>query len=366
MKSNTNNSTTLTPSEITHFIIAMMIGVGILGTATIQGAGNDGWIAILVAGVYPLYMVWAALVISKRYPNDTIISINKILFGKYLGFLFSLFLCAIFIYILIVVLSAFAFITRTFIATFIPEYVIIIISMILIAYFSSKGLKVIAKVNVIIFYLTVIVVLLPGYALLKGSYLNLLPVFNSSLSDILSGSFQSIYSYAGIEVVFLIYPFARDKKKLSSAMLKGVGVVTAIYVWLTMIIIYYLGADVAIKFYWPLLTIADSVQIPIINLFRYIFMLLWSLIIYRISANALYFASFIIKEFMQIKKNSDNKIIIAIIALIVSFLIFFIENESMKREISKIEPYIALGFTIYITIVTMLVVLLKKKVDANE
>ncbi len=74
-------------------------------------------------------------------------------------------------------------------------------------------MKVIAKVNVVIFYLTAILFILPGFAIIKGSYLNLLPVFNSSLSDVVSGSFQSIYSYAGIEVVFLLYPFASDKKK---------------------------------------------------------------------------------------------------------------------------------------------------------
>ncbi len=50
-------------------------------------------------------------------------------------------------------------------------------------------------------------------------------------------------------------------------MFKGVSIVVAIYVWLTIMIIYYLGPDIAVKFYWPLLTIADSIKIPIINLF---------------------------------------------------------------------------------------------------
>lgn len=369
MKSNTNtnNTTTLTPSEITHFIIAMMIGVGILGgTGTVESAGNDGWIAILMAAIYPLYMIGMALIISKRYPNETIISINKKLFGKYLGFICSLFLCVIFIYILIVVLSSFTFITRTFIATFTQMNTIIIISMLLIYYFTIKGMKVIAKVNVVIFYITAILFILPGFALIKGSYLNLLPVFNSSLSDVVGGSFQSIYSYAGIEVVFLLYPFASDKKKLFSSMFKGVSIVTAIYVWLTIMIIYYLGPDIAVKFYWPLLTIADSIKIPIINLFRYIFMLLWSFIIYRISANTLFFSSFVLKEFFEIKKKNTYNIMVGIIAVVVSGLILLIENESFKREITKSEPYIALGFTIYISILTLLVVILKRKPDVNK
>ncbi|QUI23312.1 endospore germination permease [Vallitalea pronyensis] len=367
MKSNANNTATLTPSEMTHFIIAMVIGVGILGgTGTIENAGNDGWIAILIGGLYPLYMIWLAFIISKRYPKDTIISINSKLFGKYLGFVCSIFVCGVFMYILLVVVSAFASITRTFIAPFLPIYTIIGISMFLIFYFASKGMKVIAKVNAVIFYLTLILILLPGYAFIKGSYFNLLPVFNSSLSDILTGSFQSIYSYAGIEVVFLLYPFASDQKKLFGSMLKGVGIVVAIYVWLTVTVIYYLGADVAIKFYWPLLTIADSVQVPIINLFRYIFMLFWSFIIYRISANALYFSAFTLTEFLQIKKKEYHTIILGAIAVLVGVAMLLIDNESIRREITKKEPYIAIVFTVYITILTLLVVLLKKKPSENS
>ncbi len=57
---------------------------------------------------------------------------------------------------------------------------------------------------------------------------------------------------------------------------------------------------------------------------------------------------------------------VCIIAVIVSGLILLIENESFKREITKSEPYIALGFTIYISILTLLVVILKRKPDVNK
>ncbi len=141
--------------------------------------------------------------------------------------------------------------------------------------------------------------------------------------------------------------------------MKGTGIVILIYVWLTAITTYYLG-DTAIRFYWPILVISDSVQIPIINLFRYIFMLFWSLIIYRINANMLYFSSVIIKEVAHIK-NKYNHVLIGVIAGLSCITIFFIYNETIKREIGKLEPYISTGFIIYITIVAVLVVLLKKK-----
>ncbi|QUI24443.1 endospore germination permease [Vallitalea pronyensis] len=368
MASDNKQTTTLTPSEFSHTIIAIIIGIGILGsTGPIEAAGNDGWLAVLIGGLYPLYMVWLATIISKRFPKDNIISINVKIFGQYLGSLFNLLLSFFFIYYIMTVLVSFTFVTRIFIASFIPSAVITILTMLAVFFLTIKGLKTIAKVNVFIFYLTFIIVILPGYALVKGSIINLLPVFNSGIGEIANGGLQALGRYTGIEVIFLIYPLISDKKKLKGSMLKGTIIVIAIYVWLTFIAIYYLG-DVTIKFYWPILVIADSVQIPIINLFRYVFMLFWSLIIYRINGNLLYFSSMIIKDVTHVKEKYTY-VIIGVIAALACFSIVFIYNETIKREIAKSEPAITLAVIAYFTIVTLLVVLLKKKEpppDSNE
>ncbi len=150
-----NNTATLTPSEITHIIISMIIGIGILGaTGPVEVAGNDAWISVLVGGLYPLYLIWLALIISKRFPKVNIITINTRLFGKYLGSLINLLISGIFIYYIIQGVASFTFITRIFIANFVPHQTITIISMLLILSLAIKELNVIAKVNVFIFFIS--------------------------------------------------------------------------------------------------------------------------------------------------------------------------------------------------------------------
>ena len=53
-------------------------------------------------------------------------------------------------------------------------------------------------------------------ALQRGNYLNLFPVFGSGYKNILKASLESAYAYGGLEGIFLIYPFMRNKDKIKA------------------------------------------------------------------------------------------------------------------------------------------------------
>lgn len=73
------------------------------------------------------------------------------------------------------------------------------------------------------------------------------------------------------------------------------------YIWLSFVSIYYLGADVAKNLYWPTLSLAETISIPGISNFKFVFMFLWSNIIFKTIANQNYF--FIIHCLVYLKNK---------------------------------------------------------------
>ncbi|MCS4468648.1 GerAB/ArcD/ProY family transporter [Clostridium botulinum] len=92
----------------------------------------------------------------------------------------------------------------------------------------------------------------------------------------------------------------QDKSKIKSSFLKSISIIVFLYIWLSFVSIYYLGADVAKNLYWPTLSLAETIAIPGISNFKFVFMFLWSNIIFKTIANQNYF--FIIHCLVYLKK----------------------------------------------------------------
>ncbi len=81
----------------------------------------------------------------------------------------------------------------------------------------------------------------------------------------------------------------KDKNKIKSSFLKATAIIVFLYIWLSFVSIYYLGADVAQNLYWPTLSLAETISIPGISDFKFVFMFLWSNIVFKTIANQNYF-----------------------------------------------------------------------------
>ena len=76
-----------TYQELTSIIVGTVLGVGIFGLPNrlAEISKQDCWISAALGGVYPLYIVLMCILISKKYPQDNILSVSKNVFGNFLG-----------------------------------------------------------------------------------------------------------------------------------------------------------------------------------------------------------------------------------------------------------------------------------------
>lgn len=345
----------LTPNQVMFMLIGSMIGMGVLNLPNdvIKYAKQDGWISAFLGAVYPLYIVCMGLILHKKFPNNNILFINEKCFGKFLGSLLNILLLLYFLLYTTAVVSGLSNILRTIIVTFLPEIKVIIVIVFLGAYTASKGLKILGRINETIFYLTIVMILITLSAIGKGRILYLRPILGSGIINILKSSKESAFSYAGIEIFLFIYPYISENKQLNKVAIKSVLITACLYLWVTLITIYSIGIDVIPKYIFSFPVVARYVQIPVINNFRFIFMVLWFLIAVKTISNYYYTIISIIGNFF--KKTNPNKIC-AIMYPIIVFLSMQYFNETLRENfLSFITPKVTMFMIIYVAVTAIFV-----------
>lgn len=116
--------------------------------------------------------------------------------------------------------------------------------------------------------------------------------------------------------------------------------------------IYYLGADVAKNLYWPTLSLAETISIPGISNFKFVFMFLWSSIIFKTIANQNYFFYY---SLSSILKKINPSILYVIVFLFATTIVIKLDSFILLQKINKGVSIFYLIFNlIFITTITII------------
>ncbi len=348
------NNNAITSNQFMFMLIGTMIAMGILNLPNdvVKNAKESGWISVFIGQLYPLYIVIMAILIYRKFPNNNILFINKKCFGKIMGTLFNIAIGLYFLLYLTAIASGLSNITRTIIITFLSPLKVLSVITFLGAYTAVKGLKILGRVNEMFFYLTIIMCLLPLMVLIKEKSSNVFPVIGTRIFNIISTSKESAYAYGGVEIILLIYPNVSEKNRLEKAAIKSVFITGLIYSWTTFITIYGLGIDIIPSYLVAFPAVVKYIEIPVINNFRFIFMVLWTLVVFKTISNYYYAVCNILNNL--IPKISYKKMCIIIYPIVI-FLSMKYGNETTRRNFLN---FIIPKYTVFIIIYVLLTVLL--------
>ncbi|MCW6061934.1 endospore germination permease [Clostridium sporogenes] len=349
----------LTTSQTVFIIAGSMLGIGILSLPAdlAKIAHNDGWIGVVISSVYPFYMVICALIIFKdsSYQDTNIIQISKSYFGNILGSLLALVFSFQFLAYIIITSTNMSNMLRVYLILFLEQYRLAIPILAISIYTASKGIKTLGRINEIIFYSSIPLILITVLALKQGNILNIKPILGTPISSILKASVEPIYSFVGIEIIFLIVPLMKDKSKIKGSFLKAIFIIVYIYIWLNFISIYYLGADIAQNLYWPTLSLMETISIPGISNFKFVFMFLWSSVVFKTIANQNYFFYYSLSNiFKKINPHIFYILVFLFCTISVSRLDSFILIKKINKTISVFYLIFNLIFITIITIITFI------------
>lgn len=367
----TKEENVLTQNQLLSVIIGSFIGVGalILPRDAIKVAKQDGWISTLLGVIYPIYMVLIASYVRKKHPKEDILDLSKKIYGKVIGNILNLLFTLFFFISATNVTAGISNVIRIYIVSFLESWNILSLLFLVTAYVAYKGAKVLGRVNEVLFYITFVVCLVPFFALEKAHVSNLYPIFGTGVKDILRGTKETIIAYSGMEALFILYPFVGSSVNVKKPAFKAVIFTCAVYILFTLITILYLGIDTSLKFLWPVVTVTESISIPIINSFRYIFLSLWTMTMLKCISVHYYLTTYgLSKIFKKIGRN--NWVVLCYPLMIIASSMY--GSPTMRRGIvGKVYPPYVVYNILFVSITAILIALGKgdnyaKKVKKNN
>lgn len=356
----------LTQSEFAFFLVGFLLGAGFfkLPDILIEETQQDAWISVAIALIYPLYIILMNLYIAKKYPKDNIISINKKIFGRFIGTLLNIIYLLQWPIICIIMISDVISLSRIYFVAFLTPLKVAIVVTLISLYASLKSLKTLGKLHEFISYIAFIGMFLSLFAIFQGDILNIQPVFGAGLPKIIRGTVLTSYYYIGFEVISLYHPYVVDEKSIKKGSLIALLVSSTVWIWITFISIYFLSIYFVPKAIWSFVFVFESIQVPVINNFLYFFIAAWILMSFKAIANYYFTTGFVLEGITGIKQN---KIQIILYPVILVLSMFFLNDAIKKPLIETLFPiYVVFNILFFTILSTMVFIKSKSKGSANR
>lgn len=250
--------------NICSFIIHAVIGFRLLSLPrdVVEYAENDGWISILIMGLYGLIIAYIFYWLGVKYKGLNYSQICERLFGKIIG---KIIIIAIAIYTITYFglgIRLFADGIKIFLLDKTPTVFIISIMMTACLYCLLKGIRTIAIVMDMLLPLVIAFILL----LVVLSYQNintmhLRPFFAAGIERILRGSREIADPFITIGIIGYIIPYFKNYKKMGRWIGLSVGISVGIYTLIILLCILSFGSTEMEYLIFPTITLSKSIKI---------------------------------------------------------------------------------------------------------
>lgn len=187
-----SKTNSLSISSITYNLLRTS-AVGISFTNILYHAEQNSYISVIIGFILGLIPMFIYFKLIDKYQNLNIIQINELLFGKILGKIINITISIfIAVFITINMRNLSDFIYSQFLNST-PTYIISGVFLIPIIYILTKGINVIGKTGLILFYINIFIAIIILVSLIYQVKIdNFLPILNKGMIPVLKGSYNFI------------------------------------------------------------------------------------------------------------------------------------------------------------------------------
>ncbi|GEL76940.1 GerAB/ArcD/ProY family transporter [Tenuibacillus multivorans] len=319
----------------------LQIGVGIAGFPRLvyMEAKHDAWISILIAGVI-LHLTVACIVFVLRSYETDLHGILNMAFGKVIGKFFSTLFVLYFAVMFFSVLVNYIEFVQVFIFPKMSSFFVAILILMLVWYAVYGGIRVAIGVSFLFFFSSVWMVLLLSKPLTMIEPMNYLPIFESDMKEIFSGVLISSYSLLGFELLWVVFPFIYDKKKVGLHSQISMGFTIFMVLGLTLISIGYFSPRQLEEKVWPLLSMFKIISIPAFERFDILAVALWLLVILPNAILLGWMVSYSCKRAHGLKQKHCLVVLIIIALLLASIF----DDRQFVNRFTDFTGYLGMFF----------------------
>ncbi|SHG90119.1 spore germination protein (amino acid permease) [Thermosyntropha lipolytica DSM 11003] len=267
----------ITSKQLIFIIVGSEVATGILSLPRVLSAeaGQHAWIAVLTGALVPLICIYLIDTLYRGFDDPDFVRVSHALFGKALG---SLLVITFILYIIFfqgIVIRIFAEITKIFLLPRTPLYIILFLILLPVYYAVSKGGRVVGRLNEILFWILLIDLLVLLVLLPLGDYTLLLPLKDLDYKGLLKATRESFYSYAGVEILLILYVMVRKKEEVFKAAIVGQFIVIFFYLVTVVIALLIFGFEAIQQLTWPVLNLLSVRHVAVLERLEIVFLLFW-------------------------------------------------------------------------------------------
>lgn len=213
----------ISSSQLSVLIMGFVLGSSVIITPG-GSAGHDAWIAVFIGLVEGLLIAWIFTALAKRFKNKTIIEINSLVYGKFLGKCISFLFIWYLFHLGSMVLNNYSHFFKLEIYHATPEAVGLLLLMLVCASTVGRGIEVLARCSLILVILTILTISSDTLLLIPHFDLNnLMPVLDVPIGELLWAAHGAAsFPFAETVAFLMVLAFIDKSGKGSSAVSRGV------------------------------------------------------------------------------------------------------------------------------------------------
>lgn len=345
--------------QLAFIVIGIQIGVGILDMPhyIFQDAKQDAWISIIIAYLYTLFIVWTMFMILNQYENADIFSIQVDVFGKWIGKFLGTCYLIFFTAELLTILLSYTEIVQIFLLPSMPSFIMGLLLMILVIFSVLGGIRVVVGVCFLLTIMSLWVFVLLYDPISRMETDHFLPLFEASVTDLFKGAKTTSYTFLGLEILFIVYPFIDNKKKAKLPVYIGLSFSAFIVLVTTIISIGYYSPNSFHLISWPVLSLFKSVSFSFMERFDYFIIVEWMMVIIPVMVLLMWAITYSTKRLYAIPQKKT----LYCIAALLLFISLFINDHYQIKHFVRIVSNIGFWIVFVYPVILLPIVLIKKK-----
>ncbi|MGI8315917.1 GerAB/ArcD/ProY family transporter [Halobacillus mangrovi] len=354
----------LVSSTMVFFLIhSMQVGVGILGFEKYiaSAAGYDSWISIILGGIGLHILLWMIYRILQTVDGD-IVTVHTFVYGKYIGggmnFLFSLY----YLLLSVTVLRTFIEVIQTWIFPKLPLWLFTLVFVLLVYYYVAGGFRVITGASMAGVLLGLPLLLFKLFPIQYGNVDNVYPSIDHSIVELLASTKFSILSFLGIGLLFVYYPFIKNKQDSKKWAHFGVFYTVLIYLATAIVSFMYFSEKQLDQITWGTISLWKIINFSFVERFEFIGISLWVFVIIPNLCLGLWAASRIPKRMFNIKQ----RYVLWGYSVILYVTVFFLEDRRAIDRLNSFTGEVGFYFLMYIPVLFLFMLIMKKVRNRNE
>jgi spore germination protein (amino acid permease) len=344
MKNPVDEKYLISPFLIVPLMYVSMVGVGVLNfqRELAEHAGYNSYISVVLVGISIHLILWMIYkILRSNQEGLDVTAINNACFGKIAGNIINFAIVLYFCFGAYIEFIGYIEVIQLWVF---PSMNILPMSTILVSliyYTVSGGFRSVTGLSFLGLLISGIFFIPENLLVLPYTHpLNLMPLFNHSITDILLSSKSMLFQFMGFEALLLFYPFIKSPAKSQKWAHLVVFFVTLMYLIIIIITFMYYSEGQLREIFWPTLNMLKIIEGSVFMRIEYLAISMWLIKFLAGISLSLWVSCRGMKNVFQIKPRAS------LLAFLVGILIleYFVKDRNIFRWMAEFYSDVGLYF----------------------